>query len=81
MTFFTDEKLFAISTNSSWFEDIASYLTTRKFPPHFSPKERRRIVKMSDLYSWIKGDLFYIGPDMIIHRCVREDDMFNILKS
>jgi hypothetical protein len=36
---------------------------------------------MSAPYSWIKGDLFYTGPDMIIHRCVREDEMFNILKA
>jgi hypothetical protein len=36
---------------------------------------------MSASYSSIKGDLFYTGPDMIIHRCVREEKMYNILKA
>jgi len=35
---------------------------------------------MNAPYTWIKGDLFYIGLDMIIHKCVREDEMFDILK-
>jgi hypothetical protein len=36
---------------------------------------------MSAPDSWIREDLFYIGPEMIICRCVREDEMFDILKS
>jgi hypothetical protein len=78
---FPDENLFCRYTNSPWFIDITNYLTTGKMPPHFSPKERRRIVKMSAPYSWIKGDIFYTDPDMIICRCVREDKMFDIIKA
>jgi hypothetical protein len=48
---FPNENLFVISTNSPWFADMSNYLTTRKFPPHFSPKEKRRIFKMSSPYS------------------------------
>jgi hypothetical protein len=36
---FTDEHLFAVSTNSSWFTDIANYLVARILPRHLSPKE------------------------------------------
>jgi hypothetical protein len=35
---------------------------------------------MSAPYSWIKGDLYYMRPDMIIHRYAREDEMFKIPK-
>jgi hypothetical protein len=64
-----------------WFTNISIYITTGNFPPHFSPKEKKRVVKMSGPYSWIKGYLFYTGPDMVIHKCVRENEMFDILKS
>ena len=29
-------------------------------------------------YSWVGNDLFYTGPDLIIRRCVREDEMTDI---
>jgi hypothetical protein len=32
-------------------------------------------------YCWVGGDLFYTGADLIIRRCVREDEMFDILKA
>jgi hypothetical protein len=55
---FPDEHLFAISTNSPWFVDIANYLATGKLPQHISPKEKKNIVRQSATYSWIEGDLF-----------------------
>jgi hypothetical protein len=48
---FLDENIFSISTISTWFTYIANYLTTRKLSPHFSPNERRGIIKMSAPYS------------------------------
>jgi hypothetical protein len=38
---FPDEHLFFVSTNIMWFVDIANYLATRKFPQHFSPREKQ----------------------------------------
>jgi len=73
---FLDENLFSIITNSPWFTNIDNYLTTGNFSPHFSPKENKRVVKMSAPYSCIKGDLFYTNPNMIIFICVREYEMF-----
>jgi hypothetical protein len=67
---FPDEHLFVVSTNILWFADIANYLATGKFPQHLSPREKQQIVKNSATYSWIGGDLFRTGPDMIIRRCV-----------
>jgi hypothetical protein len=41
-----------------------------KFLQHLSSWEKKQIVKFSATHSWIKGDLFYTGPELIIRRCV-----------
>jgi hypothetical protein len=51
---FPDENFLSISTNSTWFADIANYRVIGKLSPQFSLKERKRVVRLSALYSWIK---------------------------
>jgi hypothetical protein len=50
-------------------------------PPSFTSKEKKRIIKQSARYTWIDGDLFYTGYDLIIRRCVRQDEILEILKA
>lgn len=78
---FPEEHLFVVSTKSPWFANIANYLVTGKLPPHLSTREKRNIIQKSTAYSWIQGDLFYTGENLIICRCVREEELFDILKS
>lgn len=78
---FPDEHLFSLSNKPPWYANLSNYLTTRRLPQHLSSREKQKIVKLSANYSWIEGDLFYIGPDFIIRRCVHEDEMFDILKA
>ena len=77
---FPYEYLFAISTYSPWYADIADYLVVGKFPHQLSSKERRRIIQQSATYSWIEGNLYHTGLDFQIRRRVREDEVFEILK-
>jgi hypothetical protein len=42
---FPDENLFAIFVKTPWFADIANYLSTGKFPPHFSAKEKQKVIR------------------------------------
>jgi len=42
---FPDEYLFAITTKTPWYADIANYLVTGKLPPHLFPSERRKIIQ------------------------------------
>jgi len=72
---FPDEYLFAVTTKTPWYADIANYLVTGKLPPHLFPNERRRIIQESSSYSWISNELFKTGLDCVIRRCVREDEM------
>eukprot|EP00253_Pinus_taeda_P017782 PITA_17782 len=74
-----DEHLFAISVLSPWFVDIANYLVSAQFSPHLSSKEKSRIVRKSASFTWIRGNLFKLGPDKILRRCVREEEVFDIL--
>ena len=74
-----DEHLFAISILSPWFADIANYLVSAQFTPHLSSTEKRKIIRKSASFTWIEGNLFKLGPDHILRRCVREEEVFDIL--
>ena len=78
---FLDEHLFSISTNVPWFAYVANYLVTRKLQGHMTSKENKRIVQQSSRFSWINGYLFYTGLDLAIRRCVREDEIYPILRT
>jgi len=61
-----DENLFSISVLSPWFVDIENYLVSAQFPPHLSSKEKRKIVRKSTPFTWIRGYLFKHGSDQIL---------------
>lgn len=42
---------------------------------------RKKKIRKIFGYSWIKGDLFFTGRDLIIHRCVREDEIYGNLRA
>lgn len=76
-----DEHLFSISMLSPWFADISNYLVTTKFPPNLSSREKRRIIRKRAPFTWIGGNLFKLGPDQILRRCIREEELFDILSA
>jgi hypothetical protein len=76
-----DEYLFLVSSHSPWYADIANYLVAGKLPSHLSYREKKSIVHQSARYSWISGYLFHIGANQEIRSCVREDEVYDILKS
>eukprot|EP00253_Pinus_taeda_P014993 PITA_14993 len=78
---FPDEHLFDVTVRTPWYADVANYLAVGKLPKHLTPQERKQIVQKSTRFSWIGGYLFHIGADMQIRRCIREDEIFEILKA
>jgi hypothetical protein len=78
---FPDEYLFAVSAHSPWYADIANYLVAGKLPPHLSHQEKRKIIQQSAQYSWISGCLFHTRLDQEIQRCIREDEVYDLLKA
>jgi hypothetical protein len=80
MTLSPNEHLFAVSIQTPWFVDIANYLVSGNFPQHFSHKEHRcKIIRKSAPYSWIQGYLFKMGHDHVLHCCLREDKIYDVL--
>ena len=78
---FPDEYIFAIPNYSPWYVDISNYLVVGKFPQYFSFREKKKTIQQSATYTWIDGNLYHTGPDFHIRRCVREDEVFDILKA
>jgi len=78
---FPDEYVFAVTTQNPWLADIANYLVIGKLPSHLFPREKRKSIQESARYSWITNELYKTRPDLMIKRCVREDEMLNILKA
>ena len=78
---FPDEHLFAVSAHSPWYADVANYLVVGKILAHLSKREKMKIIQQSARYCWIDGHLFCTGPDLEIRRCVREHEIFHILKA
>ena len=78
---FPDEHVFAISIHVPLFASITNYLVSKRLSQYLSAKEKQRIIRLSVEYSWVGGDLFQTGPNQIIRRCVREDEIYGILKA
>ena len=76
---FPDEHLFVVSVQITCFAYIDNYLATGKLPNHLSPHEKHQVIVQSSNYSWVDNELFCTGPDLIIRRCVWEDEMIEIL--
>jgi len=66
---------------SPWFVDIANYLVVGTFLPNQSSKEKINIVRKSAPFTWIGGNLFIFGPDHIVRKCVREEEVFDMLSA
>jgi hypothetical protein len=59
---------------------VENYLGVGKLPAHLSSRERKLIVRRSARFTWISGYLFHIGDDIQIGKCVRDDEIYDILK-
>jgi hypothetical protein len=77
---FPDEHLFAVTTKPPWYADVENYLAVRRLPTHISSRERKLIIQRSARIAWINGYLFHTGADLQIHRCIHDDEIYNILK-
>ena len=60
---------------------MENYLTIGKFPPSFTKKQIKKLIKTSAQFEWLNGILFNCGLDFVLHGCVREDEIFDILRA
>ena len=76
---FPDEQLFKVSFQLPWYADIVNYLACGVIPSEFSYQQKRKLRTDSRYYIWDDPLLFKRGADMIIRRCVPENDQGKIL--
>ena len=72
--------MFVVTTKPPWYADVANYLAARKLPAHLSSRERKLIIQHSARFTWIGGYIFHTR-DLQIRRCVRDDEIYEILKA
>lgn len=74
-----DEHLFIILVISLWFADTTNYLVVGRFLDNISSKEKSNIMRKSAHFMWIRGNIFRLGPNHILRRCVRHEELFDVL--
>ncbi|XP_076905289.1 uncharacterized protein LOC143561007 [Bidens hawaiensis] len=75
---FPDEHILSIS-RLPWFANIVNYLATGVTPEHWSKKKKIHFKSQAKQYIWDEPDLFKIGADQTIRRCVPEDEIPSVL--
>eukprot|EP00253_Pinus_taeda_P001859 PITA_01859 len=78
---FPYEHLFAVTLKMSWYIDVENYLAVEKLPKHLTARERKQIVQCNARFFWIGGYLFHKGSEVCIRKCIKKDDIYDILKA
>ena len=76
---FPDEQLLAIMTKVPWFAHIVNYLVTKSVPEYWNTHQKKKISYDIRYYFWEEPQLFHVGADQIIRRCVLEEEQEHIL--
>ena len=71
---FPDEQLLAVVTKVPWFTHIVNYLVTKSIPDYWNTHQKKKFVYDVRHYFWEEPQLFQVGPDQIIRRCVLEEE-------
>ncbi|XP_076936511.1 uncharacterized protein LOC143603654 [Bidens hawaiensis] len=75
---FPDEQLLAVST-APWNAHYVNYLSNGAIPEHWSKKQRQQFMSQVKQYIWDELDLFKVGADQVLRRCVPENEVHEIL--
>jgi hypothetical protein len=76
---FLDAQLFSVQIADEYFTDIIEYLSTRTAPQEFNIAQKKNPVVRAADYQLIAGNLYKMGADSILRRCVLEHENPRIL--
>ena len=71
---FPNEQLLAVVTKVPWFVHTVNYLVTKSVPEYWKTHQKKKILYDIRYYFWEEPQVFHIGADQIIWRCVREEE-------
>jgi hypothetical protein len=70
----TDEQLLTIRKMDDHFTDIVQFLSTGMAPSEYTISQKKQLVVRVADFSLIVGQLYKMGPDKILRRCVMEEN-------
>ncbi|XP_050211818.1 uncharacterized protein LOC126661977 [Mercurialis annua] len=77
---FSDEMLMLLSeVETSWYADIANYLSSEIMPPDLTYHQRKKFLSDAKWFLWEEPYLFKVCGDGILRRCVPLQEMMPIL--
>ena len=66
--------MFAIQIVDEYFQDIAQYLSTVFPPTEMTTQQKKQLVVRAADFTLIAGQLYKMGPNEILRRCVLEHE-------
>ncbi|XP_021986593.1 uncharacterized protein LOC110883035 [Helianthus annuus] len=76
---FPDEFIMAVSSGP-WYANFANYLVSGTIPDAWNKRRKQQFLSQVKNYIWDEPDLFRIGADQIIRRCVPETEFLEVLQ-
>jgi hypothetical protein len=77
---FPDAQLFAVRMVDDYFSDIIQFLSTCMAPSEMTVAQKKQLVVKATDYQLIAGNLYKLGADGILRRCVLEHERSMILE-
>jgi hypothetical protein len=78
---FPDETILTVlGVHTPWFADIVNYLAVGQIPQDWTKQQRDRLKSEAKYYFWEDPELYRIGSDQIIRRCIPENEFNSILE-
>ncbi|XP_021992121.1 uncharacterized protein LOC110888932 [Helianthus annuus] len=75
---FPDEHLLTIDTQP-WFANFANYAHSGIIPDHWSRSRKAHFLSQAKQYIWDEPDLFKVGANQIIRKCVEDEEIPSVL--
>ncbi|XP_076934622.1 uncharacterized protein LOC143600976 [Bidens hawaiensis] len=73
-----DEQFFSVST-LPWYADIINFLVADTIPEFWPKKKKQHFLSQEKHYAWEDPDLFKVGADQVMRRCIPEEEMWSVL--
>ncbi|KAI3708563.1 hypothetical protein L2E82_37811 [Cichorium intybus] len=75
---FPDEQLLDL-TGAPWYANYVNFLATGAMPAHWTKQRQKQFRTYAKRYIWDDSDLFKVGEDQIIRRCVPDEEIGEIM--
>lgn len=75
-----DVQLFVVTMVDDFFIDIAEYLSFGVATNHYTVEQKKKLVVRASYYQLIAGQLYKLGLDDILHRCILDHEKTIVLE-